>query len=52
VESLTLVKPTGNHEVDESIEQALRRVRKVEKPPAGLLKNGVLDELVAFILEL
>jgi TonB family protein len=52
VESLKLVKPTGNLEVDQSIEQALQRVRKVEKPPAELLKNGVLDEMVAFILEL
>jgi TonB family protein len=52
VESLKLVKPTGNLEVDQSIEQALQRVKKVEKPPAELLKNGVLDELVAFILEL
>ena len=52
VESLALVKPTGNHEVDQSIEQALRRVTKVERPPAELLKNGVLDEMVAFILEL
>jgi TonB family protein len=52
VESLTLVKPTGNSEVDQSIEQALRRVKKVERPPKELLKNGVLDELVAFILEL
>ena len=52
VESLKLVKQTGNLEVDQSIEQALQRVKKVEKPPAELLKNGVLDELVAFILEL
>ena len=52
VESLKLVKPTGNLEVDQSIEQALLRVKKVERPPAELLKNGVLDELVAFILEL
>ncbi|MEO6788249.1 MAG: cell envelope integrity protein TolA [Chthoniobacteraceae bacterium] len=52
VESLKLVKPTGNLEVDQSIEQALERVKKVDKPPAALLKNGVLDELVAFILEL
>ena len=52
VESLTLFKPTGNHEVDQSIEAALRRVHKVERPPAGLLKNGVLDETVAFVLEL
>ncbi len=52
VESLRLVKPTGNLEVDQSIEQALLRVKKVERPPAEILKNGVLDELVAFILEL
>jgi outer membrane biosynthesis protein TonB len=52
VESLVLVKPTGNLEVDQSIEQALQRVKKVERPPAELLKNGVLDEMVAFILEL
>ena len=52
VESLKLVKPTGNLEVDQSIEQALQHVKKLEKPPAELLKNGVLDELVAFILEL
>ncbi len=52
VESLKLVKPTGNLEVDQSIEQALLRVKKVERPPAELLKNGILDELVAFILEL
>lgn len=52
VESLKLVKPTGNLEVDQSIEQALQRVKKLDKPPAELLKNRVLDELVAFILEL
>ncbi len=52
VQSLKLVKPTGNNEVDQSIEQALQRVKKLDKPPAELLKNGVLDELVAFILEL
>jgi len=52
VESLSLVKPTGNHEVDQSIEKALRRVTKVERPPAELLRNGILNELVAFILEL
>lgn len=52
VESLKLVKPTGNNEVDQSIEQALLRVKKLDKPPAELLKNGMLDELVAFILEL
>ena len=52
VESLKLVKPTGNSEVDQSIEGALKRVTKVERPPAALLKNGVLDEMVAFILEL
>jgi len=52
VESLTLVKPTGNLEVDQSIEKALLRVHKVERPPAELLKNGVLNELVAFVLEL
>jgi outer membrane biosynthesis protein TonB len=52
VESLVLVKPTGNLEVDQSIEQALTRVRKVERPPAELLKGGVLDEMVSFILEL
>ena len=38
--------------IAQSIENALRRVRKVERPPAGLLKNGTLDELVAFILDL
>jgi protein TonB len=52
VESLKLVKPTGNLEVDQSIEGALLRVTKVERPPAALLKNGILDEMVAFILEL
>jgi TonB family protein len=52
VESLKLVKPTGNSEVDQSIEQALRRVTKVESPPAELLKNGHLDEMVEFVLEL
>ena len=52
VESLKLVKPTGNLEVDQSIEQALQHVKKLVKPPTELLKNGVLDELVAFILEL
>jgi outer membrane biosynthesis protein TonB len=52
VESLKLVKPTGNAEVDRSIEQALQRMEKIERPPAELLKNGVLDELVEFELEL
>lgn len=52
VESLTLVKPTGNLEVDQSIEHALQRVKKLEKPPAELLKGGVLDEMVEFVLEL
>jgi len=52
VESLKLVKPTGNAEVDRSIEQALQRMEKIERPPAELLKNGVLDELVEFDLEL
>jgi outer membrane biosynthesis protein TonB len=52
VESLKLVKPTGNVEVDQSIEQALQRVKKLDRPPAELLKNGVLDELVEFVLEL
>lgn len=52
VEALTLEKPTGNLEVDKSIEKALRNVRKVDHPPAELLKGGVLDEQVAFILDL
>ena len=52
VESLKLEKPTGNVEVDRSIEQALQRMKKLERPPAELLKNGVLDELVEFELEL
>jgi protein TonB len=52
VESLKLVKPTGNAEVDRSIEQALQRMQKIDRPPAELLKNGVLDELVEFDLEL
>jgi TonB family protein len=52
VESLKLVKPTGNPEVDQSIEQALQRVKRVEPPPAELLKKGVLDEMVEFVLEL
>jgi len=52
VESLKLVKPTGNVEVDQSIEQALQRVKKLDRPPPELLKNGVLDELVEFVLEL
>ena len=52
VQSLTLLKPTGNHEVDESIEAALRRVHKVDSPPTGLLKNGALDETIIFVLKL
>ena len=52
VQSLTLLKPTGNHEVDESIEAALRRVQKVDSPPAVLLKNGALDETIIFVLKL
>ena len=52
VQSLTLLKPTGNHEVDESIEAALRRVHKVDSPPAVLLKNGALDETIIFVLKL
>ena len=51
VESLKLVKPTGNVEVDKSIEEALERVKKVEKPPAELLKNGVIEASVEFVLE-
>lgn len=52
VESLKLVKPTGNHEVDQSIVRALQQVTRVEPPPAELLKKGALDEMVVFILEL
>lgn len=52
VQSLTLLKPTGNHEADESIEAALRRVHKVDSPPAILLKNGALDETIIFVLKL
>jgi outer membrane biosynthesis protein TonB len=52
VESLKLVKPTGNVEVDRSIEEALQRMKKIDRPPAELLKNDVLDELVEFDLEL
>ena len=52
VQSLTLLKPTGNHEVDQSIEAALRRVHKVDSPPAVLLKNGALDETIVFVLTL
>ena len=51
VESLKLVKPTGNVEVDKSIEDALQRVKKLERPPAELLKNGVLEASVEFVLE-
>ena len=52
VESLKLEKPTGNAEVDRSIEQALQRMKKLDRPPAELLKNGALDEMVEFELEL
>ncbi len=52
VESLKLVKPTGNVEVDKSIEDALQRVKKLERPPAELLKNGVLEASVEFVLEI
>ena len=51
VELLKLVQPTGNVEVDRSIEQALDRVKKLERPPAELLKNGVLEASVEFVLE-
>jgi len=51
VESLKLVKPTGNVEVDKSIEDALQRVKKLDRPPAELLKNGVLEASVEFVLE-
>jgi outer membrane biosynthesis protein TonB len=52
VELLELVKPTGNVEVDKSIEEALQRVKKLERPPVELLKNGVLEASVEFVLEL
>ena len=52
VESLKLEKPTGNADVDRSIEQALQRMKKLDRPPAELLKNGVLNEMVEFELEL
>ena len=52
VESLKLVKPTGNVEVDKSIEDALQRVKKLDRPPAELLKNGVLEASVEFVLEI
>jgi outer membrane biosynthesis protein TonB len=51
VELFELVKPTGNVEVDKSIEEALQRV-KLERPPAELLKNGILEASVEFVLEL
>ena len=51
VESLKLVKPTGNVEVDKSIEDALQRVKKLDRPPAELLKNGMLEASVEFVLE-
>jgi protein TonB len=51
VQLLELVKPTGNVEVDKSIEEALQRVKKLEPPPAELLKNGILEASVEFVLE-
>ena len=52
VQSATLVRSTGNREVDASIEAAIPKFRKVPSPPAALLKNGVMDEQMAVILDL
>lgn len=52
VQSATLVRSTGNREVDASIEAAIPKFRKVPAPPAALLKNGVMDEQMAVILDL
>ncbi len=52
VQSATLVRSTGNREVDASIESAIPKFRRVPPPPAALLKNGVMDEQMAVILDL
>ena len=52
VQSATLVRSTGNREVDASIETAIPKFRKVPPPPSALLKNGVMDEQMAVILDL
>ena len=50
--SATLVRSTGNQEVDSSIEKAFPRFQKVPPPPAGLLKAGVFEESMDVILGL
>ncbi len=52
VQSATLVRSTGNREVDASIEAAIPKFRRVPPPPAALLTNGVMDEQMAVILDL
>jgi len=50
--SVTMQRPTGNREVDASIEAAFPKFKKVPPPPPGLLQNGVLEENMAIIYEL
>jgi TonB family protein len=50
--SATLQRPTGNREVDASIEAAFPKFQKVPPPPAGLLRNGVMEENMAIIYDL
>jgi TonB family protein len=50
--SVTMQRPTGNREVDASIEAAFPKFQKIPPPPAGLLHKGVMEENMAIIYEL
>jgi TonB family protein len=50
--SVVMQRPTGNREVDASIEAAFPKFQKVPPPPSGLLRNGVMEENMAIIYEL
>ena len=50
--SATLQRPTGNREVDASIEAAFPKFQKVPPPPSSLLRNGVMEENMAIIYDL
>ena len=50
--SVIMQRPTGNREVDASIEAAFPKFQKVPPPPTGLLRNGVMEENMAIIYEL
>jgi TonB family protein len=50
--SATLNGPTGNREVDASIEATFPKFQKIPPPPSGLLRNGVMEENMAIIYDL